>query len=118
MAGNWKIVVAAVGSLLAVAGGVWGAWGPIAALSEAGEVIWVTRLALVAGIGALVGAAGVLRGRLQSGAGLALLSGVVLLGAGSAGAGIIVVLGSTLTFGAGEVPEPTAVREALQNVAS
>jgi hypothetical protein len=118
MAGSYKILLAAAGIVLAVVGGLWGALGPIAALAEAGEVIWVTRLALVAGIGAIVAAAGVVRGRVPTGSGLALLCGVILLGTGSAGAGIVVVLGATLLFGAGKEPQPAEVREALRNVAS
>jgi hypothetical protein len=118
MARNYKVVVAAVGILLAVLGGLWGAWGPVMAMAEAGEVVWVTRLALVAGIGAVVAAASVMRGRVPTGSVLALVCGVVILAAGSAGAGIVVVLGATMVFGAGEEPQPADVREALRNVAS
>lgn len=115
MAANYKVLIAAAGILLAIAGGIWGAWGPIMALAAAGEVFWTRRLALVAAIGAIVGAAAVMRGRVPTGSGLALLCGVVLLGTGSAGAGIVVVLGSTLVFGVGEQPVPGDVREALRN---
>lgn len=116
MAAKYKVLIAASGLVLAVVGGVWGAWGPIAALAAAGEVFWVRRLALVAGIGAIVGAVAVLRGNVPTGAGLSLVAGIVLLGAGSAGAGIVVVLGATLVFGVGEEPAPRDVREALGNV--
>jgi hypothetical protein len=117
MRSNHKVLFAAAGLLVAVLGGVWAAWKPIAALAAGGELFWMTRLALVASIGTIVGAGGVLRGYVPGGAALSLICGVVLLGTGTVDAGLLVVFGATTVFGIGRKPQPQAVREALLSAA-
>ncbi len=115
MAGYHRNLLAAAGTALAAVGGLWGSLGPAQALAGSSNVIWLGRLALVAGIAAVLGAALVLRDRVPAGSAVALTAGIVLLGTGQAGAGIVVVLGATLTLGVGEKPEYDEIVENLRN---